>query len=125
MKTFRLLLAVTTLAFFFTLAVSTATAGSMGNGAAQRQKLVIESIDVTTGTVEFKSMVDQTTHTYKIDADTHISVGNKKGTMDQIKVGMKVFNYVPRGGQTPGEGQTLAFIGVSPAAPTLVPPANK
>jgi len=124
MKSSRLLLAVTTLAFLFTLAVSIATAGSMGNGAAQRQKLVIESIDVTTGTVEFKSGVDNTIHTYKIDATTRVSIVNNKGTIDQIKVGMKVFNYTVRGGQTPGEGQTLAFIGVSPAAPAPVPPAN-
>jgi hypothetical protein len=123
MKSSRLLLAVTTLFFLFTLAVSTATAGTMGNGAAQRQRLVIESIDVTAGTVEFKSMVDNTIHTYKIDATTRISIVNNKGTIDQIKVGMKVFNYTVRGGQTPAEGQTLAFIGVSPAAP--VPPANQ
>ena len=97
----------------------------MGNGAAQRQRLVIESIDVTTGTVEFKSMVDNTIHTYKIDATTRVSIVNKKGTIDQIKAGMKVFNYTVRGGQTPVEGQTLAFIGVSPAAPVPVPPTNK
>lgn len=116
MKSSRLLLAAATLAFLFILAVSTATAGTMGNGAAQRQKLVIESIDVTTGTVEFKSMVDNTIHAYKIDATTRISVVNTKGTIDQIKVGMKVFNY------RVGGGQTLAFIGVSPAAPLPAPP---
>jgi multidrug efflux pump subunit AcrA (membrane-fusion protein) len=124
MKSSRLLLAVTTLAFLLTLAVSTATAGSMGNGAAQRQKLVIESIDVTTGTVEFKSGVDNTIHTYKIDATTRVRIVNNKGTIDQIKVGQQVFNYTVKGGQTPVEGQTLAFIGVSPAAPVPVPPAN-
>ena len=117
MKSSRLLLAVTALAFLFILAVSTATAGSMGNGAAQRQKLVIESIDATAGTIQFKSMVDNTVHTYKIDATTRISIVNKKGTIDQIKIGMKVFNYTVKGGQTPVEGQTLTFIGVSPAAP--------
>src|SRR5476651_88574 len=126
MKSSRLLLAVAALAFtfLFTLAVSTATAGTMGNGAAQRQRLVIESIDLTTGTVEFKSMVDNTIHTYKIDATTQVSVVNHKGTIDQIKVGMKVFNYTVKGGQKPVEGQTLAFIGVSPAAPTNTTPGT-
>jgi hypothetical protein len=122
MKSFRLLLAVTAFAFLFTLAVSTATAGTMGNGAAQRQRLVIESVNTTTGAVELKSMVDNTIHTYKIDATTQISFVNKKGTIDQIKVGQKVFNYTVKGGQPPGEGQTLAFIGVSPAAPTPAAP---
>jgi hypothetical protein len=113
MKLSRLLFAVTALAFLFILAVSTATAGSMGNGAAQRQRLVIESIDATAGTVEFKSMVDNSIHTYKIDATT----------IDQIKVGQKVFNYTVKGGQTPVEGQTLSFIGVSPAVPLPASPA--
>ncbi len=43
------------LAFLITFTVSTATAGGMGNGAAQRQKLVIDSVDAATGTVVFKS----------------------------------------------------------------------
>jgi hypothetical protein len=124
MKSSRLLLAAT-LVFLFILAVSIATAGTMGNGAAQRQRLVIESIDVTAGTIEFKSMVDQSIHTYKIDAATRVSIVNRKGTIDQIKAGMKVFNYTVKGGQTPVEGQTLAFIGVSPAAPMPAPPTNK
>jgi len=123
MKSSRLLLAIATLAFLFTLAVSTATAGSMGNGAAQRQKLVVESVDVTAGTVELKSGVDNSIHTYKIDATTRVTIVNRKGTIDQIKVGMKVFNYTVKGGQTPVEGQTLTFIGVSPAAPAPVPPS--
>lgn len=121
MKSSRLLLAVITLAFLFTLAVSTATAGSMGNGAAQRQKLVIESINATTGMVEFKSGVDQTIHTYKIDATTRVFVGTTKGTIDQIKVGQKVENYKAAGGQPP---QILGFLMVSQAAPAPAPPAT-
>lgn len=128
MKSFRLLLAIITSAFLFTLTLSTATAGSMGNGAAQRQKLVVDSVDATTGTIVLKSMVDQTVHTYKIDATTRVSLVNSKGTFDQIQAGMKVFNYTVKGGQTPADGQTLSFIGVSPAAPLPAPspaPANK
>ena len=122
MKSFQLLFAVTTLAFLFALPVSTATAGSMGNGAAQRMKLVIESIDVATGTVEFKSMVDNSTHTYKIDATTQIRVGTTKGTIDQIQAGQKVANYVLKPGPPP---QTLQTIFVSQAVPAAAAPANK
>jgi len=128
MKSTRLFLAIAISAVLFAFASSSATAGSMGNGAAQRQKLVIESIDTTTGTVVLKSMVDQSVHTYKIDATTGIKIVNSKGTIDQVKVGMKVFNYAGKGGQPPVEGQTLSFIGVSPAAPLPAPssvPANK
>ena len=115
MKPSRPLLGVATLAliFLFSLAIPTAIAGSMANGAAQRQKLVIDSIDGSSGTVVFKSMVDLTTHTYKIDATTRISVTGKKGTIDEIKPGMKVVNFT-----APGEGQTLEMIMVyqAPAA---------
>jgi len=118
MKSSRLFSAVAAVAILFTLAVSTAVAGSMGNGAAQRMKLVVESIDTTAGTIEFKSMVDNSEHTYKIDATTRISIVNKKGTIDQIKVGQKVENYALSGGQPP---ETLKMLIVSQAAP---PPAN-
>jgi hypothetical protein len=122
MKSSRLFFAIITMAvaFFFTLAASIATAGSMGNGAAQRQKLVIESIDATTGTVEFKSMVDNTIHNYLIDATTRIFIGTTKGTIDQIKVRQKVENFAVKEGQPP---QTLKFIFVSQAALAPVPPA--
>jgi len=121
MKSFRLLFAVTTLGFLFTLTVSTATAGTMGNGAAQRQRLVVELVDATAGTIEFKSMVDNSIHAYKIDAATKISIGRTKGTIDQIKVGQKVVNYSVRGGQPP---QTLDIIMVYEAVPVPVSPAN-
>ena len=63
-------------------------------------------------------MVDNSIHTYKIDATTRISLVNSKGTIDQIKAGMHVFNY------RVGDGQTLAFIGVSPAAPAPAAPTQ-
>jgi len=121
MKSSRLLSAFATLAFLFTLAVSTASAGSMGNGAAQRQKLVIDSVDATTGTIEFKSMVDNSVHTYKIDATSRITVVNKKGTIDQLKVGQKVANYAAKEGQPP---QTLTMLWVSPAVQAPANPAT-
>jgi len=117
MKSSRLLFAVMTLASLFTWTVATATAGSMGNGAAQRMKLVIESIDGASGAVRFKSQVDNSEHTYKIVAATKIKVGNLSGTIDQIQPGMKVDAYAVKHGQAPGDGQTLTFIFVTPAAP--------
>ena len=116
MKSSRLLFAITTLALLFTFAVSTAIAGSMGNGAAQRQKLVIDSVDASSGTVVFKSMVDQSIHTYKIDATTKLSLTGKKATVDQIKPGEKVANYTVRGGQS-ADGSTLDVLMLWQAPP--------
>jgi hypothetical protein len=122
MKSFRLLLAFVAAAFLFALGVSTATAGSMGNGAAQRMKLVINAVDGAAGTVEFKSLVDQTTHTYKIDATTKIrifgSAAGSKPTIDQIQVGQKVENYAVGGGPAP---QLLTMLMLAKAAPASAP----
>jgi hypothetical protein len=118
MKSFRLLLTFVSVAFLFALGASTATAGSMGNGAAQRMKLVVNAVDVAAGTVEFKSMVDQTTHTYKIDSTTKIRIfgtsnmAGVKPTIDQIKVGEKVENYALGGEPAP---QVLTFLMLSQA----------
>ncbi len=116
MKLSRLLFAIITLALLFTFAVSTATAGSMGNGAAQRMKLVIDSVDAASGTVVFKSGVDQSTHTYKIDATTKLSLTGKKATIDEIQPGEKVENYRVRGGQT-ADGSALDMLMLWQAAP--------
>jgi hypothetical protein len=133
MKLSRLLLAVATLAFLFTLAVSTAIAGTTGNGWTQRAEIdlryLITSVDATTGTIQVEFMRDKTTVTYKIDANTKIRVGDNMGTIDQIKVGMQVRNYFLKAGQTPGgEGQILGAIVVNQADPAPVqppPPTNK
>lgn len=117
MKSSRLLLAVLALAFLFPLTVSTATAGSMRNGAIQRLRLVVESIDATGGTVAFKSQIDQSLHTYKVDGSTHVVIGMTRGTIDQVKAGMRVYNYAGAGGQPPKEGDTLTVLGVNPATP--------
>ena len=94
----------------------------MGNGAAQRQKLVIESVDVTTGAVEFKSMVDNSIHAYKIDATTRIVIGTRNiagvhTTIDQIEVGQKVENYAVNPGQPPQTLRTIFLSQAAPAAP--------
>jgi hypothetical protein len=111
------------LGLLFILPVSTATAGSMGNGAAQRMKLVVASVDATAGTIELKSGVDQTVHDYKIGATTRISIAAHKGTIDQIKVGMKVVNFGVASVQTPGVTPSLTMIMLYPAAPAPVAPA--
>jgi len=133
MKTSRLLLAVTTLAFLFTLSVSTATAGTTGNGWSQRQnpdlRYLITSVDATTNTIQVEFMRDKTTVAYKIDANTRIRVGDNMGTFDQIKVGMQVRKYFLKADQTPGgEGQILGAIVVNQADPPPAqppPPTNK
>ena len=122
MKSSRLLLAVTTLAFLFTVAVSTATAGTTGNGWSQRTEVdlryLVTSVDATTGTIQVEFMRDKTTVTYKIDANTKIRVGDTMGTVDQIKVGMQVRKYFLKAGETPGgEGQILGAILVNQADP--------
>ena len=124
MKSSRLLFAVTTLAFLFTLIVSVATAGTAGNGWSQRREVdlryLITSVDATTETIQVEFMRDKTIQTYKIDANTRIKVGNNMGTFDQIKVGMQFRNYAVR------EGQTLAAIVVDKAdsAPVEPPPVT-
>jgi len=124
MKTSRLLLAVATLAFLFTLAVSTVTAGTTGNGWSQRPvvdlRYLITSVDAAAGTIQVEFMRDKTIQTYKIDANTKIRVGDNMGTIDQIKVGMQVRKNFMR------TGQTLAAIVVNQADPAPVqPPAPK
>jgi len=124
MKPTRLLLTVTTLAFLFALAVSTATAGTTGNGWSQSAEVdlryLITSVDATNGTIQVEFMRDKTIQTYKIDANTRVRVGDNMGTIDQIKVGMQVRKYFIRA------GQTLAAIVVGPAdPPPAVPPPPK
>jgi hypothetical protein len=63
-------------------------------------------------------MVDQTTHTYKIDSTTKIRIfgtsnmAGVKPTIDQIKVGEKVENYALGGEPAP---QVLTFLMLSQA----------
>ena len=121
MNSSRLFLVIATLAFLATLVGSPLNAGGMGNGAAQRQKLVVDSVDVTSGTIVLKSMVDNSIHTYKIDATTRIAVGNTKGSIDQIKAGQKVANLRAGGGQPP---QTLNMLMLYQAAAVPVPTTN-
>ena len=90
----------------------------MGNGAVQRQKLVIDSFDSSTGTVVFKSMI--LTSRFILSRSMRALASKwvlAKERSDQIKPGMKVYDYKVK------EGQTLSVIGVSPAAPTTVTPA--
>jgi hypothetical protein len=114
MNSSRLFFAVTTLALLFALAVFPVKAGSMGNGAAQRMKLMVDSVDVAGGTVTIKSGVDGTSHTYKVDATTKLTVGHTKQGLAQVKPGMKVANLHAVAGAEP---QTLDLLMVYQAAP--------
>jgi hypothetical protein len=120
MKSSRLLFAVATLALLFTLTVTTATAGTTGNGWSQRRQIdlryLVTSVDATTGTIQVEFMRDKTIQTYKMDANTRIRVGDNLGTIDQIKVGMQVRKNFMR------QGQTLAAIIVNQADPAPVDP---
>ncbi|HEX4141436.1 MAG TPA: hypothetical protein VHY09_13895 [Candidatus Methylacidiphilales bacterium] len=84
-------------------------------------KLVVDSIDTAGGTIVIKSQVDNSSHTYKIDATTRIILVNAKGTIDQIHAGQKVANLVAGPGEPP---QTLKLLLVSPAAAAPSAPAN-
>jgi hypothetical protein len=125
MNSSRLFFAVTALAFLITLSFCPVKAGSLGNGAAQRQKLMVDSVDAAGGTVVIKSGVDNSVHTYKIAATTKLMVGHVKGSIDQVKSGMKVANLRAVAGAEP---QTLDLLWVYQAAPATaapVPAANQ
>jgi hypothetical protein len=119
MNSSQFFLVIMTLAFFVTLAVLPLNAGSMGNGAAQRMKLVVDSIDAAGGTIVLKSQVDNSAHTYKINAKTWIMVGNAKETIDQIQAGQKVANLNTLAGDPP---QALKILMLYPVAAA---PANQ
>ena len=121
MNSSRLLFAVTTLAFLITLAVIPVKAGSLGNGAAQRMKLVVDSVDVAGSTVTIKSGVDNSVHTYKVDAKTRITVGHAKQGLDAVQPGMKVANLHAIEGPEP---KTLDLLMVYQAPPAPPAPAN-
>lgn len=118
----RLFLAVTILAFLFTLAVSTAMAGSAGGSSdrthlsdwAKPGKILIESVDAAAGTVVIQAR-DQTLHTYLIDAHTRILDGTALITIAQIKAGREVRNYFQVGGRNQaaspqGASPTLSYL---------------
>lgn len=103
MKSSRLLLAATILAFLFTLAVPTASADRIKiiktpETPVDARKLV-KSVDVTGGTIEIEVMRDQTTHIYNIDGGTIIRVNNNPGKITDIKVDMEVSDFIERSPQ--------------------------
>jgi len=116
MKSSRLLLAVTTLAFLFILAVSAATAGTTGNGWSQpagqtMPKITVMAVDAAMGTIEFQ-MMDKSTRSYKINEKTRVMLSGNPVTIDQIQVGMEVVNFYQR------DPQTVGRIILSPAPVT-------
>lgn len=108
MKPSRLFLTVTTLilAFSFTVAVQTATAGQEPD-----TRVLIESVNTAASTVVIKYMDKGTTQTYTIDGLTSIKVGDNTGTFAQIRAGMQVRDSVER------DDHTLDSISVSAADP--------
>ncbi len=128
MKPSRLLFAVIASSFLFTLAVSTAIAGSSGNGWFQRRMLgkrvLITAVDANAGAIEIEIMPDKVIRSYKIGTSTGIvSIPSPtKHTIDQIKVGMQVFSASSLDGRFDesglwASGCTLTTIVVGQARP--------
>jgi hypothetical protein len=129
MKLPQYLFAAIASTLLFALSVSTATAGSAGNGAFQRRmvgkRALIASVDAKAGTVEIEIMPEKATRSYKIGASTRISVNNPavaKSTIDQIEVGMQVFNAASQEGHYDDSGLwasgcTLTYLAVGQARP--------
>jgi hypothetical protein len=119
MKSSPLLPAVTTLALLFTLAVSTATAGTAGNGWSQPAgqnvpKITVTAVDAAAGTIEFQ-MKDKSTKSLKIDEKTHVMLNGNPVKIDQIQAGMEVSNFVQRDSQT--VGRIILYSAPTPATP--------
>jgi len=126
MKSARLFFAVATLAMAFLLTCAVTTANASHKSAAPPPppvdgRILIDSVDAASKTVVLRYMRDGTTHTYSFDDLSVIKVGDASSdptTVDQIKVGMQVRDYVER------DSHTLDSIIVSTAdpAPTNPPP---
>lgn len=101
----RFPIAVTTLAvaLFFAFAIPNAAMahGGMGmDGMNEDALILIQSVDTASNSVTFKDMKAMSTHIYKIDAATSITVNNNPGTFADIKAGMQVSNSTERDAST-------------------------
>ncbi|HVU17340.1 MAG TPA: hypothetical protein VHD32_10460 [Candidatus Didemnitutus sp.] len=122
MNSVRYFFAVTAVAFSLGLAVSSVTAGSMGNGGVQRQRLVVDSVDATSGTIVLKSLADNSMHPYKINASTRVTIGSVKASISQIEPGQRVANLHTAVGPSPQTLDTIIFFQAVPAP--VVPAKN-
>ena len=123
MKSARLFFAVATLAMAFLLTCAVTTANASHKSAPPPPpvdgRILIDSVDASSKTVVFKYMRDGSNHTYSFDDLSVIKVGDASSdptTVDQIKVGMQVRDYVER------DSHILDSIIVSPAAPAPTNP---
>lgn len=127
LKPSRLLLAVTTLvvALLFTFAITTTVLGKdkppkpPPDNNSNDTRVLIQSVDPASQTVVFQVMKDNSTHPYKIDAGTSITVNNNPGTFADIKPGMEVISSTER------DSSTLDAISVGVASPPPDEPKGK
>ena len=117
MKPSRLLFAIAALALtlLFTVWVPTASAASAPPSPPIDMRVLVKSVDVSACTGEIEHAQSHTTHAYTVDGITMITVNGQKGTIAQIKAGMKVVSSIER------DSHSLDSISVAAAAPTPAP----
>ncbi len=66
------------------------------------RRILVTAVDLKAGTVQFRFMRDarQPRPVYTIDSMTDLKVDNVRDTIDKIKPGMQVRDYVERDGHT-------------------------
>jgi len=105
----------------FTLVLLLAVAGLNASAGAPSpitdKRILIKAVDVKAGTIQIQYMRDpnQVMYVYKIDSFTVLKVNNVKGTIDQVKVGMQVRDFVER------DFEALDSISVDMADPPPYP----
>lgn len=122
LKPSRIPLTVVALAVapFFIFAITTTALAGMGGGDKNKNKMpndssdtrvLVQSVDPVANIVVFQTMKDKSTHLYKVDAGTSITVNNNPGTFSNIKAGMEVTSSTER------DSTTLDAISVGVASP--------
>jgi hypothetical protein len=128
MITFRIPSVIITaiIIFLFILAISPVTASAKKAPPPIDTRILIKSVDVKDGTIEFKYMRDakEPTHFYKIDDLTDLKVNYVKGTINQIKPGMEVKDYLERDDQSL-DSVTLSGYGEETIAKPIAKPKPK
>lgn len=80
---------------------------------------IVRAVDSASSTIEMQTMFDRAMHHYKIDLGTLITVDGASGTINKIRVGMKVSDFVER------DPETLDSISLVPGDDAPSPVAKK
>jgi hypothetical protein len=101
MKTRRCLaVLLLVLIHFGASAVAQASTKPKKPAVPQDTRKLIKAVNVKTDTIVIVDMLAKTKHAYAIDVVTKVQVGNVPGTFADLKVGMKVDDYVERDNDT-------------------------